>query len=70
MNASVLIGIQLALALLDGVANATITITKMNVAINAARAEGREITIEELNAIADSNRALTTEVLSLLRGSE
>ncbi len=68
MTPGVLLGIQLALALLDGVANATVTITKMNVAIQTARSEGRIITMEELSEIARGNRVLTTEVLTLLDG--
>jgi hypothetical protein len=66
MNASVLLGIQLALTLLEGATNAGVAITKMNVAINAARVEGREITLTELAAIAEANQELTDEVLALL----
>lgn len=68
MNPQVLLGIQLALALLEGAANATVTITKMNAAITTARTEGREITLFELEAIAEANHALTDEVLTLLKG--
>jgi hypothetical protein len=68
MTPAVLIGIQLALTLLDGVANATVSITKMNAAITLARSEGRAITLEELSEIARGNRALTDEVLKLLDG--
>lgn len=68
MTPAVLIGIQLALTLLDGVANATVAITKMNAAITLARSEGRAITLEELSEIARGNRELTEEVLSLLDG--
>lgn len=68
MTPAVLIGIQLALTLLDGVANATATVTKMNAAIKLARSEGRAVTLEELSEIARGNRALTDEVLKLLDG--
>ncbi len=68
MTSGVLLGIQLVLALLDGAANATISITKMNAAINLARSEGRDITLEELSEIARGNRELTAEVLKLLDG--
>lgn len=68
MTPAVLLGIQLALTLLDGVTNATVTITKMNAAITLARSEGRAITMEELSEIARGNRELTDEVLSLLDG--
>lgn len=70
MTPAVLVGIQLALALLEGAANATVVITKMNVAINTARSEGREISLEELSEIATSNRELTSEVLALLKTAE
>lgn len=70
MTPAVLIGIQIALALLEGATNATVAVTKMNVAINTARAEGREITLDELAAIAEANNALTDEVLALLKGAE
>lgn len=68
MTPAVLIGIQLALTLLDGVANATASISKMNAAIRLARSEGRAITLEELSEIARGNRALTADVLKLLDG--
>lgn len=68
MSPAVLIGIQLALTLLEGVTNATVAITKMNAAIRLARSEGRAITLEELSEIARGNRVLTAEVLSLLDG--
>ncbi len=68
MTPSVLLGIQLALALLEGVSNASVVITKMNIAINTARAEGRVIPLDELAAIAEANQALTDEVLALLDG--
>lgn len=68
MSPAVLLGIQLALTLLEGVSNATVVITKMNVAIRLARSEGRPITLVELSEIARGNRALTDEVLSLLHG--
>ena len=68
MSPGVLLGIQLALTLLEGVTNASVTITKMNVAIQTARSEGRMITLDELSEIARSNRALTDEVLTLLDG--
>jgi len=66
MNPAILIGIQLALTLLEGATNVTTAVTKMNVAISVARAEGREITLAELSEIARGNRELTKEVLDLL----
>ena len=68
MSPGVLRGVQLALTLLEGVTNASVTITKMNVAIQTARSDGRMITLDELSEIARSNRALTDEVLTLLDG--
>lgn len=68
MSPGILIGIQLALALLEGAANAKVTITKMNAAISLARSEGRAISLEELSEIARGNRALTADVLKLLDG--
>jgi len=56
----------LALTLLEGATNVTTAVTKMNVAISVARAEGREITLAELSEIARGNRELTKEVLDLL----
>ena len=66
MSPAILIGIQLALSLLEGATNITAAVTKMNAAIRAARSEGRQITLGELSEIARGNRDLTKEVLILL----
>lgn len=66
MSPAILIGIQLALSLLEGATNVTVAVTKMNVAIKASRSEGRQITLGELSEIARGNRDLTKEVLILL----
>lgn len=66
MSPAILIGIQLALSLLEGGSNVTATVTKLNVAISLARSEGRQITLGELSVIARGNTDLTKEVLILL----
>jgi hypothetical protein len=66
MNESVIKGIQLILLLLEGAANATVAVTKLNAAITAARAEGRDITPAELAAAAEINNEKLDEVLALL----
>lgn len=68
MSPAVLLGIQLALTLLEGTSNITVAITEMNVAISTARSEGRVITLDELFVIAQANRTLTDEVTDLLKG--
>ena len=54
--------------LLETASNATLMIQKINALIAAARAEGRDITLEELAALKEDNQELTEEVLALLRG--
>lgn len=66
MNESVIKGIQLILLLLEGAANASVAITKLNATINAARAEGRDVSLEELAAAAEINNEKLDEVLALL----
>lgn len=66
MSPAILIGIQLALSLLEGATNITAAVTKMNAAIRLSRSEGRQITLGELSEIARGNRDLTKEVLILL----
>lgn len=66
MTPAVIIGIQLALTLLEGATNIGVAVSKMNAAIRTARAEGRDITLAELSGIARGNRELTKEVLDLL----
>lgn len=68
MNPAVILGIQLAFTLLEGVSNITVAVTKMNASIRNARAQGRQISLEELLAIAQANRDLTDEVIALLEG--
>lgn len=68
MTPAVILGIQLAFTLLEGVSNVTVAVKEMNAAIRNARAQGRQISLETLLAIARANRELTDEVTSLLKG--
>ena len=68
MTPAVILGIQLALTLLEGASNLTVAVKEMNASIRQARAEGRQISLEELLQIAQANRKLTDEVTSLLKG--
>lgn len=68
MTPAVILGIQLALTLLEGASNLTVAVKEMNASIRQARAEGRQISLEELLSIATANRKLTDEVTSLLKG--
>lgn len=68
MTPAVILGIQLALTLLEGASNITVAVKEMNASIRLSRAEGRQISLEELLTIATANRKLTDEVTSLLKG--
>lgn len=67
MSAGVLTGVTVALKLLETSANIAVTIAKLNALVGLARAEGRDITADELADLAEDNRALTDEVLDLLK---
>lgn len=67
MSAGVLTGITLVLKLLETSTNVAGTIAKFNAIVGTARAEGRDISVAELSHLAEGNRALTEEVLDLLK---
>lgn len=67
MSPAILTGITLVLKLLATSANIAVTIAKLNALVGMARAEGRDITADELAGLAEGNRALTDEVLDLLK---
>ena len=63
---AILIGATLVLKLLESASNIQIARAKLNAIVGAARTEGRDITLAELEDLAEGNQALTDEVLSLL----
>lgn len=63
-----LIAIQSAEILVTLAINSMLGIQKYQAAIANARAEERDITDAELQELQDANRALTDEVVGLLRG--
>lgn len=67
MSASaVVLGMTIALKLLETASNVVEARRKMNAVVGAAQAEGRDITLAELHDLAEGNQALTDEVLGLL----
>lgn len=63
---AILMGMTIALKLLETASNVVEARRKMNAVVGAAQAEGRDITLAELRDLAEGNQALTDEVLLLL----
>ena len=63
---AILLGMTIALKLLETASNVAVARAEMNAIVGAARAEGRDITLAELQDLARGNQELTDEVLLLL----
>ena len=67
-NDDMVSGILLAISLIETATNATTMMGSIRGKLDQARAEGRDITLDELASLRESNQTLTQEVLNLLEG--